>query len=125
MHLFSGHAVLIVDELGLPAEDAASLFQVISRRYQKGSTILTATAASPPGETSSQTAPSLRPCWTGYCTEASCSPFRETATGYASTKPKPENTDRKEAPARLSNTPRVGNFDDQLWGSPTRAWRES
>ncbi len=75
MHLFSGHEVLIVDELGylpIPAEDAASLFQVISRRYQKGSIILTATAASPPGEISSPTAPSRRPCWTGYSTEASC-----------------------------------------------------
>ena len=44
MRFFSGPAVLIVDELGylpMPAEDAASLFQVISRRYQKGSIILT------------------------------------------------------------------------------------
>ena len=44
------HAVLLrsrsahIDELGylpMPSEDAASLFQVISRRYQKGSIILT------------------------------------------------------------------------------------
>ncbi len=44
MRFFSGPAVLIVDELGLlsmPAEDAAALFQVISRRYLKGSIILT------------------------------------------------------------------------------------
>ena len=44
MRFFSGPAVLIVDELGylpMPSEDAASLFQVISRRYQKGSIILT------------------------------------------------------------------------------------
>lgn len=44
MRFFSGPAVLIVDELGylpMPAEDAAALFQVISRRYQKGSIILT------------------------------------------------------------------------------------
>lgn len=43
MRFFSGPKVLIVDELGylpMPAEDAASLFQVISRRYQKGSVIL-------------------------------------------------------------------------------------
>jgi DNA replication protein DnaC len=35
---------LIVDELGylpMPAEDASALFQVISRRYLKGSIILT------------------------------------------------------------------------------------
>ena len=44
MRFFSGPKVLIVDELGylpMPSEDAAALFQVISRRYQKGSIILT------------------------------------------------------------------------------------
>jgi len=44
MRFFSGPKVLIIDELGylpMPTEDAASLFQVISRRYQKGSIILT------------------------------------------------------------------------------------
>lgn len=44
MRFFSGPQVLIVDELGylpLPAEDAAALFQVVSRRYLKGSVILT------------------------------------------------------------------------------------
>lgn len=44
MRFYSGPAVLIVDELGylgMPAEDAAALFQVISRRYLKGSIILT------------------------------------------------------------------------------------
>ncbi len=44
MRFFSGPAVLIVDELGylgMPAEDAAALFQVIARRYLKGSIILT------------------------------------------------------------------------------------
>ena len=38
-----------------------------------------------------------------------------TATGYAPTKPRPENSDRKEAATRLSNTPRVGIFADRLW----------
>jgi DNA replication protein DnaC len=44
MRFFSGPGVLIVDELGflpMPAEDAAALFQVITRRYLKGSVILT------------------------------------------------------------------------------------
>jgi len=44
MRFFSGPGVLIVDELGylpMPAEDAAALFQVIARRYLKGSIILT------------------------------------------------------------------------------------
>ncbi len=44
MRFFSGPGVLMVDELGflpMPAEDAAALFQVITRRYLKGSVILT------------------------------------------------------------------------------------
>ena len=99
------------------AEDAASLFQVISRRlperlghpdHQPQRRSLGRHLLRPP--------PSPQQCWTGYCTEASFSPSQETATGYAPTTPRPENTDRKEAPARLTNTPRVGNFDDRLWG---------
>lgn len=44
MRFFNGPGALIIDELGylpMPAEDAAALFQVISRRYLKGSVILT------------------------------------------------------------------------------------
>ncbi len=44
MRFFNGPGVLIVDELGflpMPAEDASALFQVITRRYLKGSIILT------------------------------------------------------------------------------------
>ena len=44
MRFFSGPAVLIVDELGclpMPSGYAAALLQVISRRYQQGSVILT------------------------------------------------------------------------------------
>jgi DNA replication protein DnaC len=44
MRFFCGPGVLIIDELGylpLQAEAAAALFQVVSRRYQKGSIILT------------------------------------------------------------------------------------
>jgi DNA replication protein DnaC len=44
MRFWAGPAVLIVDELGylpMPGEAAAHLFQVISRRYEQGSIILT------------------------------------------------------------------------------------
>lgn len=44
MRFWAGPAVLIVDELGylpLPGEAAAHLFQVISRRYESGSIVLT------------------------------------------------------------------------------------
>jgi DNA replication protein DnaC len=44
MRFFSGPSVLIVNEVGylpMPAENASALFQVIARRYLKGSVILT------------------------------------------------------------------------------------
>ena len=44
MRFFPGPSVLIVDEVGylpMQAEAAAALFQVVSRRYLKGSIILT------------------------------------------------------------------------------------
>jgi DNA replication protein DnaC len=44
MRFWAGPAVLIIDELGylpMPGEAASHLFQVISRRYQHGSVILT------------------------------------------------------------------------------------
>lgn len=44
MRFYAGHRLLIIDELGylpLPAEGTASLFQVISQRYLKGSICLT------------------------------------------------------------------------------------
>lgn len=70
MRFLNGPAVLIIDELGylsMPTEDAAALFQVISRRYQKGSVILT-TNLGVPGATSSPIPPSPPPCWTGSYT---------------------------------------------------------
>lgn len=44
MNYFASSSLLIIDELGylpMPAEDAAALFQVISRRYGRGSVIIT------------------------------------------------------------------------------------
>jgi DNA replication protein DnaC len=44
MRFWNGPAVLLIDELGylpLPAEAASHLFQVVSRRYEHGSIILT------------------------------------------------------------------------------------
>ena len=96
-----------------PSGDAprAALFQVISRRYQKGSIILTTNRnVASWGNTSSQTAPSPLPCWTGYSTAAWCSPFRATATGSAPTTPRPQNSDRKETTTRLTERPQGGEF---------------
>ena len=44
MRFWAGPAVLIIDELGylpMPGEAASHLFQVISRRYEHGSIVLT------------------------------------------------------------------------------------
>ena len=41
MRFWAGPAVLIVDDLPMLGEAVSHLFQVISRRYEKGSTILT------------------------------------------------------------------------------------
>jgi DNA replication protein DnaC len=44
MNFWAGHGVLVVDELGylpLPGEAASHFFQVVSRRYEHGSIILT------------------------------------------------------------------------------------
>ena len=112
MRFFSGPAVLIVDELGLlsmPAEDAAALFQVISRRYLKGSIILTTNR----GVAS----------WGDIFTDATIAAamldrllhrsvvinIDGTATGSAPTKPKPANNDPKEETTSLQPNPGWGN----------------
>ena len=44
MRFWNGPAVLVIDELGylpMPGEAASHLFQVITRRYEHGSVILT------------------------------------------------------------------------------------
>ena len=53
----------------------------------------------------------------GYLHRSVVLPFPETATGYAPTKHKPANTERKEPRTRLTNTPRVGML---LWLSNRR-----
>ncbi len=108
MRFFSGPAVLIVDELGclpMPSRYAAALFQVISRRYQQGSVILTTNRnVASWGDIFSDTTIAAA-MWTGSSTEASRSPSQATTTGSAPTKPRPANTDRKEIATRLSRLP--------------------
>ncbi len=44
MHFFAGPRLLVIDEVGylpLPSEAAAALFQVVTQRYLKSSTVLT------------------------------------------------------------------------------------
>ena len=82
------------------------VIDVWSRRYQKGSTILTTNRnVASWGTTSSQTAPSPPRCWTGSSTEVWCSPSPETVTGYPPTRLRPANNDRTEATTRISRPP--------------------
>ena len=115
MRFFSGPAVLIIDELGylpMPSEDAAALFQVISRRYQKGSVILT---------TNRNVA-----SWGDIFTDSSIAAamldrlhhrsvvFTITGDSYRLRAYQEAPTERRP-PLDSQNAPRVGNFADQLW----------
>jgi DNA replication protein DnaC len=72
---FSKPKLLIIDELGyLPFEpDAAHLlFQLVSRRYERGAIMITSTARSVIGERFSAT-PSLRPRYSIVCSTTATS----------------------------------------------------
>ena len=109
MPFFSGPAVLIIDELGylpMPAEDAAALFQVIARRYLKGSVILTTNQIR--GVTSSPTPPSPPPCWTASYTRASCSTSTVIPTGSAPTSPNPQTATQRSKPLGSQSVTQIG-----------------
>ena len=109
MRFFSGPAVLIIDELGylpMPAEDAAALFQVIARRYLKGSVILTTNQIR--GVTSSPTPPSPPPCWTASYTRASCSTSTVIPTGSAPTSPNPQTATQRSKPLGSQSVTQIG-----------------
>ena len=94
MRFFSGPGVLIIDELGylpMPTEDAAALFQVISRRYQKGSVILTTNRnVASWGDIFSDSTIAAAMLEPAPPQKRGVHHFRETATGSAPTMPKPE-----------------------------------
>jgi DNA replication protein DnaC len=88
MRTFTGPSVLVIDELGyLPMDQTSAhwVFQVISRRYERGSIVLTSNRGSPTGERSSPTRSSPPRSWTGSCTTPPSSTSRARATGYAAT----------------------------------------
>lgn len=72
MRTFAGPSVLVIDELGYLPMDATSahwIFQVVSRRYERGSIVLTSNRGlSDWGEPCSPIRSSLRRSWTGSCT---------------------------------------------------------
>ena len=102
-----------MDELGylpMPSEDAASLFQVISRRYQKGSIILTTNRnVASWGDIFSDT--TIAAAMLDRLLHRSVV-FTIAGDSYRlrSYQAKPANSDRKETRTRLTNTPRGGEF---------------
>ena len=104
MRFFAGPTCLIIDELGylpLPAEAAAALFQVITQRYLKTSTVLTTNLGHLLGRESSTTPPSPSPFSTGSCTDPSSSTSTATPTAYATTKPAPDRLRAANRPDKL------------------------
>ena len=79
-------SVLVVDEVGylrLEREEANMFFQLISRRYERGSTIITPTSRSTNGAPSSATTSSPPRSSTGSSTTAKSSPSTDPATACA------------------------------------------
>jgi DNA replication protein DnaC len=82
--------VLVLDEVGyLPlARDEANLvFQMISKRYEKGAIVLTSNKAFSNGDRSSATKSWPPRSWTGSCTTARSSPSTGPATGSRTASP--------------------------------------
>ena len=104
IRFFNTPKLLIIDELGylpMPAENAATLFQVISRRYGKGSIILTTNLEWRRGERSSPITPSPRPCSTASYTKAWCSPSPVTVTTHTYRCPQAGAGLTRQLPGRL------------------------
>ncbi len=92
MRTYTGPSVLVVDELGyLPMDQASAnwIFQVVTRRYDKGSIVLTSTAGSPIGVRSSLTRWSPQLSSTASSTAPPCLTSAGAATGCVPTRTRP------------------------------------
>ena len=81
-------SVLVIDELGYLSLDQASanwIFQVVSRRYDKGSIVLTSNRGFGDWNQVFATRWWTRPSSTGFSTAPPCSTSAAPATGYAPT----------------------------------------
>ena len=101
---FARPKLLIVDELGyLPFEpDAAHLFfQLVSRRYERGSMLITSNARSPNGARSSVTLWWRPPSSTDCCTTATLLQSAATATACARSGDRERRNDTAQGLQRL------------------------
>ena len=118
MRFFSGPALLIIDELGylpMPSEDAAALFQVISRRYQKGSTILTTNRnVASWGDIFSDS--TIAAAMLDRLLHQKCRlhHFGRQLPASRLPGPSPKTPTKRGPPLDSTDPPRVGNFDDRL-----------
>src|SRR6476620_6365289 len=112
MRFFCGPRLLVIDEFAYartrPDPDAnTALFEVISRRYLKSSTIITSIPASPAGASASASRCSPRPCWIACCTPASWSPATDHRIGCGP-------TSNVATPCAAPCTPRPDHDDPHL-----------
>ncbi len=90
MRFYAGPTCLVIDELGylaLPAEGASALFQVITQRYTKTSTIITSNRPITFWGQSWATPPWQQPCSTGSCTAPWSWTSAGTPTACGTTRP--------------------------------------
>jgi hypothetical protein len=112
MRFWNGPPLLIVDELGyLPLADKAAshFFQVVSRRYEHGSIVLTTNRHIADGATSSTTAPSPPPSSTVCRTTPPSCRSTATATAY----PAPTRTPTWKRPHSISRASTRGHHRDR------------
>jgi hypothetical protein len=121
--------LLIIDEFGyllLATDAAAALFQVIARRYLKGSVILTMKLRIASWAGSLHTPPWPRPCSTGCRIVPWSSTSRATAIACGPSCPGREAQDEGDARrTKLDSTgpgpgAHLGSYGDQGWGDPVR-----
>jgi len=90
MRFYAGPTCLVIDELGdlaLPAEGASALFQVVTQRYTKTSTIITSNRPITFWGQSWATPPWQQPCSTGSCTAPWSWTSAGTPTAFGTTRP--------------------------------------
>ena len=103
MRFWNGPQVLVIDELGylpMPGEAASHLFQVISRRYERGSANPTTDLDRGAGARSSRTRPSRPRSSTASCTTRPSCKSTGTATACAATAPACSSCGKRSRPSR-------------------------
>jgi DNA replication protein DnaC len=95
---YANAGLVCVDEVGyLSFDDKAAdlLYEVINRRYERKSVILTTTNPSRTGTRCSRMRPALSPCWTASCITPTSQSLRAKAIGFAKASRKPPRAGKR------------------------------